>query len=96
MTAPVTNFPASDQAQERARACRILWIYFGSLLGLFILLLGLALYKLRSMEKRADTVVFHGLNRVEMIRYMRKAARARVLLLVSIVNDDDQFERDDP
>ena len=92
MTAPVTNSPASDQAQERARASRILWIDFGSLLGLIILLLGLALYKLRSMEKWADTVVFHGLNRIEMIQYMRK----RALLLVSIVNDDDQFERDDP
>ena len=49
------------------------------------------MYKLRNMEKWADTVVFHGLNRIEMIQYMRK----RALLLVSIVNDDDQFERDD-
>jgi len=97
MSATATTFFHENriEAAHESRSRRAILLGFGAMLSLMVILLVVAGVELRKMDQRVEAVADHGLKRIALIQDMHKAARARALLMVTIVNDEDPFVRDE-
>lgn len=91
---PTDSVDQDVTVQERSTG-RTIWLGFGAMLGLFMLLLGLAVGELRKMDARVVHVVNDGLEHTVLLQEMHAAARQRSLLLVELMSETDPFLRDE-
>ena len=86
---------AGLERMDVTHTSRIVWLGFGVLLGLFVLILFLGLLELRKMERRVEAVVSQGMQQVALAQEMQSMAQQRAVLLMIVANESAPFLRDE-